>query len=492
MSCYAQGTLRGELSSSNIDKKMATGRKQASIKPREKLLSIAEYEKRKLIVFARLNYIQLFTGIALFLAASLRNSPLVAASLLLAVLPIVANGLTILLLRWKQQYWSFIVYFGLYPILTCAVYLNRIVVGEELSLVLCAILSVFFLADKWLMLFSVAFSMISYFVLFLLRDHVGYPPVPIDGAVYMLSEIVMFGYVFFALYLLRKQSLHFEHLILNNNAGLLEKCQQIALQDKQIREKTAQLKKQASLLRKSNRLKTQLFSLVSHDLKDPLYALRNYFQVAMRKDISEFEMNAMIPEVIRELNHSAILVENLLEWAKCQLKSCHVNPEQIDMNVLMTEMLLSFELQSKMKGLTMVVRAEGNMVLADEYMIRLVMRNLISNAIKFSNAEGEVTIGTRRVADGVNVYVRDTGRGLDIAQIKRIQSNSFHSTPGTNNESGTGLGLMLCKEFLTLNRSKLRVVTEKEKGAEFSFTLPSGLPARNASLEKRRSQFVKL
>src|SRR5438270_16371 len=106
-------------------------------------------------------------------------------------------------------------------------------------------------------------------------------------------------------------------------------------------------------------------------------------------------------------------------------------------------------------------------------MINLVIRNLVSNAIKFTPPQGSVTIGAHRKGPFVEVYVQDSGLGIPPENLKKINENNYYTTKGTASESGTGLGLMLCKEFLVKNGGKMHIESEPGKGSIFSFTLPS-------------------
>jgi signal transduction histidine kinase len=105
-------------------------------------------------------------------------------------------------------------------------------------------------------------------------------------------------------------------------------------------------------------------------------------------------------------------------------------------------------------------------------MINLVLRNLISNAIKFTPHGGHISIGTGELSSFTEVYVQDSGAGISSVQMDKINGQEFYSTNGTAQEQGTGLGLMLCKEFLVKNGGKLRIESEQGKGSTFSFTLP--------------------
>jgi two-component system, sensor histidine kinase and response regulator len=106
-------------------------------------------------------------------------------------------------------------------------------------------------------------------------------------------------------------------------------------------------------------------------------------------------------------------------------------------------------------------------------MINLVLRNLISNAIKFTPENGQIKIISTAQAGGCKIAICDTGVGMNAETLEKINQNSYYTTTGTSNESGTGLGLMLCKEFLSLNGSKLHVSSQQGEGSVFSFIIPA-------------------
>jgi two-component system sensor histidine kinase/response regulator len=112
-------------------------------------------------------------------------------------------------------------------------------------------------------------------------------------------------------------------------------------------------------------------------------------------------------------------------------------------------------------------------VYADKDMINVVVRNLVSNAIKFTPQEGKVVIEANKRDSFVEIFIKDNGTGMSIETLEKINANNFYTTKGTSNESGTGLGLMLCKEFLVKNGGRMFVESTEGKGSVFSFTLPA-------------------
>ena len=158
---------------------------------------------------------------------------------------------------------------------------------------------------------------------------------------------------------------------------------------------------------------------------------------------------------------------------KSQMQAEAMKPQVLDMAKITQEVLQLLRLQAEAKRIYVSSRIEKPVyVYADKEMINLVLRNLLSNAIKFTPEEGRIFIGAREDRSHIEISVEDTGRGINPADLQKLMKDIYYSTPGTRGESGTGLGLMLCKEFLTRNGGFMRVESEPGKGSIFSFTLP--------------------
>jgi two-component system, sensor histidine kinase and response regulator len=172
------------------------------------------------------------------------------------------------------------------------------------------------------------------------------------------------------------------------------------------------------------------------------------------------------------MNYTIALMDNLLQWAKSQMQSESIMPQEIDISSLINGVIKLLRLQAKAKGVTLTANVpKAAYVYADKDMINLVLRNLVSNAIKFTVANGEVNIDTKEDDGFIIISIRDTGIGMAPEVLEKILAKNFYTTKGTDNESGTGLGLMLCNDFLKKNGSVLRIKSEVEKGSTFSFRL---------------------
>jgi two-component system sensor histidine kinase/response regulator len=248
---------------------------------------------------------------------------------------------------------------------------------------------------------------------------------------------------------------------------------EIEEQKKEIMHKAYLLEKQTSALDEHNKVKDKLFSIISHDLKSPMYALQNVFSNAQKFDLPAEELKSMLPDVVNDLNYTTALMENLLQWAKWQMQSNFIHAQEIYINRLVDETVQLVHLQAEAKKIKIKTHADLLVTAwADRNMIGLVLRNLLSNAIKFTPERGRIVIGVNECPSCVEVYVQDSGLGITKEAIANIYSGNFYTTNGTNDERGTGLGLTLSREFLEKNDGHLVIESEPGAGSTFSFTLP--------------------
>jgi len=201
--------------------------------------------------------------------------------------------------------------------------------------------------------------------------------------------------------------------------------------------------------------------------------LRNLFQNVHRYNVPAEEIKVLIPDIVKDLDYATGLMENLLQWAKSQMQGGTVNPQLIDVSLLIKETSQLLRLQAENKRVHVNFKQENPVyILADKDMINLVLRNLLSNAIKFTPAEGQVSVGVEETEESVEVFVQDTGTGISPENMNKLFGDDFFTTKGTANETGTGLGLVLCKEFLHKNGGEIMVESEHGKGSRFKFRLP--------------------
>jgi signal transduction histidine kinase len=244
------------------------------------------------------------------------------------------------------------------------------------------------------------------------------------------------------------------------------------------RSKTEQKNKE---LHELNATKDKFFSIISHDLKSPFNSIIGFSNLLIEqvkeKDYEGIEAYA---KYIQDSSQRAMnLLLNLLEWSRSQTGRMEYNPEYVEIDGSINEVIELLSDSAQQKSITIHREFPPNMIaFIDKAMISTILRNLISNAIKFTNPGGEIIISVMQNQKEMIVSVADNGVGIRpmmIDKLFRIDESS--STSGTQDELGTGLGLILCKEFVEKHGGNIRVESDPDgksgrKGSKFSFTIP--------------------
>jgi signal transduction histidine kinase len=234
----------------------------------------------------------------------------------------------------------------------------------------------------------------------------------------------------------------------------------------------------ASDLTRQIAMKDRFFSIIAHDLKNPMNNILGFSELLLmkikRNDIGEMEMisHAIKNSVIQTYN----LLENLLEWSLSQSKKIPFAPEKIDLRQLIEEekdFYLSFVASKK---LTIEFIGEKDIkIFADRNMLKTILRNLITNAVKYSHTGGKIMIESKLLPSFVEIAITDTGVGIAPNRLEKIFTlDEKITTRGTAEEKGSGLGLLLCKEFIEKHKGKIWINSEPQKGTTVFFTLPLG------------------
>jgi len=233
-----------------------------------------------------------------------------------------------------------------------------------------------------------------------------------------------------------------------------------------------EIEQQAKELAIINDQKTKLFSIIAHDLRSPLSSLVTLMNVANAGIISDDDFKRAINDLSVNVNHTASLLENLLNWARCQMQRINVNMVVVELAEVVDEKVALVLEPAKSKGVTVSNSIKQDMAAyADRDMVSLVVRNLVSNAVKFCRSGDKITISAKELDNQVVVEVKDTGVGIAPEDIEKIFGDQIYTTRGTSNEMGTGLGLVLSKEFVELNGGKIWVESTLDVGTSFFFTL---------------------
>ncbi|GEM_PF-1662070 len=244
----------------------------------------------------------------------------------------------------------------------------------------------------------------------------------------------------------------------------------------QIKNAEIRLRENEKKLMELNASKDKFFSIIAHDLKNPFNSLIGLSDVILQ-DFHELDKDQIF-NTVKSLNRSSRsafnLLQNLLEWAISQTSSIDYKPQNFSIQRLVEEALEPHTGVAERKNITIKISSDENpSVFGDVNMLRTVIRNLISNAIKFTNQSGEIRIRIRRDTAFCYVDVEDNGIGIpekDIPLLFRIDRH--YSRRGTSGETGTSLGLILCKEFVEKNKGEIFVKSELNKGTVFTFSIP--------------------
>jgi PAS domain S-box-containing protein len=251
----------------------------------------------------------------------------------------------------------------------------------------------------------------------------------------------------------------------------------IQIQDITERKKAEEeLKKYSEELKELNSSKDKFFSILAHDLKAPLHGLLGYAKILKeekdnleKNEISEF--SASIYQLSKNIYE---LINNLLEWSRLQTNRIEINLSSINLKTKTTEILELLQGNAHNKGIKISNTVEENLfVVTDGKILGSILQNLISNSIKFTNPGGEILIKSGFSNGFVEISVEDNGIGIEPEKIKKLfKIDTNFSTEGTKGEIGTGLGLILCKEFVDKLGGNISVQSELGKGSTFSFSLP--------------------
>ncbi|HEU4469768.1 MAG TPA: HAMP domain-containing sensor histidine kinase [Flavisolibacter sp.] len=425
-----------------------------------------DYEKRKLSVFNQLNFLGLLSGIAVSLAGLMDEQSLPVIASLVAFSPTVVSALVLLMNHSGYYESARMLYFTLYPVLTALVYGAGLDVGIELFFVLYAVLAVFYMQKPRNAIFSFLLAAGCYLAVFVFGEGYQYQLRSALFPFYVFNHVMALVFIFFALFWIKQENTGYQLSILEKNRALHQTNLEIEQQRVVITEKAEQLTE-------LNALKNKLFSVISHDLKGPLYAQRNLFKSMHQFNVPAEEVKQMLPDILNDMNYTINLMDNLLQWAKCQMQSDQLKLQPVNLTELIDNVTKLLRLQADAKKIYLDQKLDKPVyVFADKDMIHLVLRNLLSNAIKFTPEQGQIVVSAQETGKLVEISVEDSGVGMSKEMIDQLSANNYYTTKGTANESGTGLGLMLCKEFLVKNGSSMRIRSAHGKGSVFSFALP--------------------
>jgi signal transduction histidine kinase len=246
-----------------------------------------------------------------------------------------------------------------------------------------------------------------------------------------------------------------------------------------IRYKNEQINNYAAQLERLIATKDKFFSIIAHDLRNPFVGIQNYIKIIQQfKNYNPTEVDAQFQTIGSTAQHGYELLENLLRWARSQTDTIDINIEKLS---LLDEVTSCFDLiktQADTKKITLSAIVDDTIFIeSDSDMLKTILRNLLTNAIKYTSEGGIVAVKAQMMPDFVEIAISDSGIGIeaeDIDHLFRIDKN-LKSREGTNSEKGSGLGLILCKEFIDKLDGEIWVESELGKGSTFILTLPLAL-----------------
>jgi len=244
--------------------------------------------------------------------------------------------------------------------------------------------------------------------------------------------------------------------------------------NKEINYQKSELKKANTALLKANDYRDKIISIIGHDIKAPIGTIKELVNLAVKGEIKGEKLQKLLIMLNDKANATNSLILDLFKWAKNQRAAIPFEPENIDISTLLPEIIKLLKEIADKKSIEIVNNVKkSTIVLADKKMLDTILRNLISNSIKFTNDNGKIIIDITHKNESITISIKDNGIGIEKEIIEKILSkDEFYSTFGTNEEKGSGLGLQLCIEFLKTHKSKLFVDSVPNEGSNFSFNLP--------------------
>ena len=302
------------------------------------------------------------------------------------------------------------------------------------------------------------------------------------GIIILIMSTSGIGYYFYRISLLQRYNAELEKKVDDRTHELKESLDQITKEQIYIEEQAKILNQQKEQLQQLNSTKDKFFSIIAHDLRSPFQSLMGISDMLLDElTESNNEEQKFYVTTIHDSSHQLYsLVENLLSWSRTQRDKMTFEPVEINISDVIENILILLKPNFTQKNISLEKQfMPERKVYADKNMIELVIRNLITNALKFTPENGRIRISVMEKYQDIEIEINDNGIGIspeEQAKLFRIDSN--FSKKGTMGEKGTGLGLIICKEFVEKNNGRLWVISNPGEGSSFFFTIPvSGAPA---------------
>jgi two-component system, sensor histidine kinase and response regulator len=438
---------------------------------------LPNYEKKRVLVFNQLNFAAFVFSLfrAIYIATKIPSY--FTWSIFFVNLGLVA---TFLLLMWfmKKQYFAaatLISFLMVPPILayTCWVSKDE---GLDMFVINYMMFCFFFLRRFRNSLIAFVYCFAVFIIVhFKLESDIalknGNTPVFV---LTVFNYIVAFIMFFSTLALIKYQVWKYEKSIRRKTKDLEERNMEIEIKNDTLHMQSDILEEKTKQLTELNSVKTKLFSVISHDLRTSIYSFKNIIDSYKAGYISNEELLNELPDLSNEIDSCTEVMENLISWGKDQFKDRRLIPENININQLTNSAYKSIQARCAKKEIEFLNNVATNIfAYADKQMIQIVLRNLISNAVKFTSNGGSIIVSAEKDENFTTIFVKDTGIGMAKNDVDKFMQNKFFSNEGTNNEIGTGLGLIICKDFIYENNGTLNIETKVGEGSMFIVTIPA-------------------
>lgn len=279
--------------------------------------------------------------------------------------------------------------------------------------------------------------------------------------------------IFFSILLLTSLTLLSLNNIKNHN-NLKKVNQDLILKNKEIEEHRKEIDKQSKDLANLNEYKDVIFTIISHDLRKPLSHLTSILELIENNLIDENELAKLVPKISNNVRDTTQVLDSLLIWAKSQLKGFNLKITTKNLHHFIDERLETLRHFAKEKNITILNETDKNRVVAiDVLLTNIIIRNLVLNAIKYSNDYQQIIISSQEEKGCITVNITDQGVGIKEEQLQSLFDGQIASTLGTRKEKGTGLGLFFCKELVLKSGGNIFINSTIGKGTTVSFTIPN-------------------
>jgi len=275
--------------------------------------------------------------------------------------------------------------------------------------------------------------------------------------------IIIAAVILYRTYHLRALNQELQDKVLERTIEILEKNEELKVQNDRIEE-------QKSELEILNATKDKLFSIIAHDLRNPFNAISGFASLLANNfdDYNKEQKIELIKLIESSSNNAYTLLDNLLSWSRANLNVIQFKPEMVELKTVIQECVNFLHIVAENKNIQLSLNVEDINITADKNLMNTVIRNLISNALKYTNSGGCVWVEVERLNDKVRISINDNGVGLSKEQIKKLSGDEMaESTQGTEGEKGTGIGLVLCKDFIKRHQGNL--IIESEPTVKTSF-----------------------